>query len=118
MKIPAGEKERREYFRRISRMGERLVASGRSRRSERSCAQAIADATKQHYTTWVSVARELRKGVELLAKLTGELDPWSLGPEDGKVEVRINYVDKPLPEPARPAGQIIEALPAPTEDKH
>jgi hypothetical protein len=76
----------------------------------------IAEASKDQAMVLAAV-KEARENLTVIAKITGELDPRSLAPEDGKLQVTIRYYDKPLPEPARPQGQIIEALPAPTEDK-
>jgi hypothetical protein len=75
---------------------------------------AVAEATKD-YATWAKVARELRKGIELIAKLTGEL---SQPAADAKPqEIRIIQVPAPLPEWMKPKAVLeAQALPAP-EDK-
>jgi hypothetical protein len=72
---------------------------------------SLAEVSKD-YDIALRAIGESRRNMELISRLTGELDPQSVA-EDGKLEVRITYVDRPLPEPAR----IIEALPAPSEDK-
>ena len=74
---------------------------------------AIAEASKD-YATWARVARELRKGIELVAKLTGELDPRSVAAEDGKLQIVVEHVSVPLPDWNKPK-QVIEATPVTPE---
>jgi len=71
---------------------------------------AVAEATKD-YATWARVARELRKSIELIAKLTDELAQPAAG--DGKPqEIRIIQVPAPLPEWMRPKP-VLEAQASP-----
>ncbi len=60
--------------------------------------------------TAIATHRELRRHVELLARLTGELDPRAVGETGGPLTVVIQYVDKlALMEPAPAPLPAIDA---------
>ena len=76
----------------------------------RRCA-AAAEQSKD-FATAIAALREVRHGIELLAKLTGELDPLrNTLAEDTRIQVEIIRVEAPpLP---KPASQVIEAVRVP-----
>ena len=64
---------------------------------------AAAAELSKDFATAIAALREVRHGIELLAKLTGELDPWrNTLAEDTRIQVEIIRVEStPLPKPAR-----------------
>jgi len=71
---------------------------------------AVAE-SKQELPLALHAAEQIRRALEVLGKITGELDPRNMPAEDGKLPININIIRveaTPLP---KPAGQVIEALP-------
>lgn len=77
---------------------------------------AIAEASKDHETALKAI-HQCRLNLELISKLTGELDPKAAADNAGPVQIVVNYRERPLPawqQPAvDPAKPVIDALPAP-----
>jgi hypothetical protein len=65
---------------------------------------AAAAERSKDFATAIAALREVRHGIELLAKLTGELDR-SLTPEEGALELRVVYRE--------PRAVTIDVEPAP-----
>jgi|SRR5215471_412663 len=71
---------------------------------------AVAE-SKQDLPLALHAAEQIRRALEVLAKITGELNGQDMPLEDGKRLININIVRveaAPLP---KPEGQVIEALP-------
>ena len=66
--------------------------------------------------TWLGAIREGRRNLELIARLTGELDPRNMPAEDGKLPININIIRVEATPLSKPTGPVIEALPV-TENK-
>jgi hypothetical protein len=62
------------------------------------------------HATALNAIREVRRGLELVARLTGELDPRSS--ESGNLQVIIQYADAPN-RVAEPAATIVDAVALP-----
>src|SRR5215471_12282252 len=50
---------------------------------------AAAAERSKDFATAIAALREVRHGIELLAKLTGELDPRNMPVEDGKLQINV-----------------------------
>jgi len=68
---------------------------------------SLAEISKDYDVALRAIA-ESRRNVELISKLSGELDPRAL-PEGGRIQIEIIKVEPTLL--PKPAAQIIEALP-------
>jgi hypothetical protein len=79
---------------------------------------SLAEVSKD-YDTALRAISESRRNVELISRLTGELDPRSqVTGADGRIQIEIIKVAPMLlPEPTKLVGHVIEAVHVPDKPK-
>jgi hypothetical protein len=70
---------------------------------------ALLSEANGDFETAISAHREVRRGIELLARIRGELSPSAVPEGSSPLQVNIIYSDKPLPEPK----PVLDLLPEP-----
>jgi len=80
---------------------------------------AIAEESKDHDVALRAIA-ECRRNLELISKLTGELDPHAAGEAAGRgLVVQVNYVSTtPIVDANKPVLEAAPALPEPVQEPY